>query len=165
MTATATCHAIAAPIAMIFAVNDDLVFRALDGLTHEELCETPTDHSNPMFWVAGHVVQTRAQLLQQLGESVETGWGDIFNRGAALGETARYPSRDEIERVMRDVGPRLQAKLATLDEHQLARPASVKLPGAKTMADQLAFFALHDSYHVGQMAYIRKALGYPALVG
>jgi uncharacterized damage-inducible protein DinB len=33
------------------------------------------------------------------------------------------------------------------------------------MADQLGFFALHDTYHVGQLAYIRKALGYPALVG
>ena len=33
------------------------------------------------------------------------------------------------------------------------------------MADQIAFFALHDSYHVGQMAYIRKALGYQGIAG
>ncbi|MBI3402124.1 MAG: DinB family protein [Acidobacteria bacterium] len=162
---TATCSAIAAPIAMIFAVNDDLVLRALDGLTHQELCETPTDRNNPMFWVAGHVVQTRAGLLQLLGEPFETGWGDVFDRGASVGEAASYPSRDEIARVMRDVSPRLHARLASLDDDYLARPATMKLPGAKTLADQLAFFALHDSYHVGQMAYIRKALGYPALVG
>ena len=36
-----------------------------------------------------------------------------------------------------------------------------QLSGAKTVADQLAFFALHDTYHVGQMAYVRKALGCP----
>jgi hypothetical protein len=161
----ATTSAAAAPVAMIFAINDDLVFRALEGLTHSELWRTPTDRNNPMLWVAGHVVQTRAVVLQLLGEPVETGWGDVFDRGATIGDADRYPSGDEIERVMREVSPRLHAKLASLDDESLGRPASMALPRAKTLADELAFFALHDTYHVGQMAYIRKGLGYPALVG
>ena len=33
------------------------------------------------------------------------------------------------------------------------------------VADELAFFSLHDSYHVGQLAYVRKGLGYPGLAG
>jgi uncharacterized damage-inducible protein DinB len=162
---TATTSAVAAPVAMIFAINDDLVFRALEGLTHSELWHAPTDRNNPMLWVAGHVVQTRAVVLRLLGEPVETGWGDLFDRGATIGDADRYPSGDEIERVMREVSPRLHAKLASLDDESLARPASMALPRAKTLADELAFFALHDTYHVGQMAYIRKGLGHPALVG
>ncbi len=43
--------------------------------------------------------------------------------------------------------------------------SSQAIPGIKTLADELAFFALHDSYQVGQMAYIRKAVGYPGLAG
>jgi uncharacterized damage-inducible protein DinB len=162
---TATTSAVAAPIAMIFSVNDDLVFRALEGLTHEQLWQAPTDRNNAMLWIAGHVVQTRAMVLKMLGEPVDTGWGAVFDRGATIGDADQYPSRDEIERVMRDVSPRLQAKLAALDDEQLAGPATMPLPSAKTVADQLAFFALHDTYHVGQMAYVRKALGYPALAG
>jgi hypothetical protein len=27
-----------------------------------------------------------------------------------------------------------------------------------------AFFAYHEAYHIGQMAYVRKWLGYPGLV-
>ena len=46
-----------------------------------------------------------------------------------------------------------------------AQPATMQLPGATTVADELAFFALHDSYHTGQLAYLRKALGYPGLAG
>jgi uncharacterized damage-inducible protein DinB len=149
---------------MIFSFNDDVVLRALEGLTPSQLWQRPTDQNNPMAWVAGHVVQTRAFVLQLLGESVETGWGNVFDRGATISDQDRYPSRDEIEQVMRDVSPRLHSRLATLDDTSLARPASF-LPFAKTLADELAFFAMHDTYHVGQMAYIRKALGYPGLVG
>jgi uncharacterized damage-inducible protein DinB len=66
---------------------------------------------------------------------------------------------------MGEVNPRLRARLTSLDDDSLAQPATMQLPGTKTVADELAFFAFHDSYHTGQMAYIRKALGYPGLAG
>jgi hypothetical protein len=78
---TATCSAVATPIARIFAINDDLASRELDGLTHQQLWEAPTKRNNAMLWIAGHLVQTRAQLLRLLGEAFETGWGEEFNRG------------------------------------------------------------------------------------
>jgi uncharacterized damage-inducible protein DinB len=162
---TATKSPVIAPIAMTFLFNDNLAFRALEGLTQEELWRAPTDRNNAMLWVAGHVVQTRATVLGQLGEPVDTGWGDLFERGAKVHDAKRYPERDEIERVMRDVASRIQRKLASLEDEYLAGPATMELPNATTMADQLAFFALHDSYHVGQMAYIRKSLGYPGIAG
>jgi uncharacterized damage-inducible protein DinB len=162
---TATSSAVVAPIAMIFAVNDDLVSRALDGLTPQELWQAPTERNNAMLWIAGHVVQTRATVLKLLGEDVDTGWGNLFERGATVGAADRYPSRESIDHMRREVGPRLLAKLASLDEEYLASPATMAVPGVKTVADQLGFFALHDTYHVGQLAYIRKALGYPGLAG
>jgi DinB superfamily len=161
----ATTSTIAAPVAMIFSFNDDMVFRALEGLTPSQLWQRPTERNNPMLWVAGHLVQTRATVLQLLGEQVETGWGQLFDRGATIVEADQYPSRDEIERVMREVSPRLHSKLASLDDSSLARPGSMSLPFARTLADELAFFALHDAYTVGQMGYIRKALGYPGIAG
>lgn len=160
-----TTSAVAGPIAMIFSFNDAFVLRALDGLTYEELWRAPSIRNNAMLWVAGHVVQTRAMVLGFLGEPVETGWGKVFDRGAKIADVSQYPSRDDIARVMRDVSPRLRAKLASLNDEFLARPATMQLPGTSTVADELAFFALHDSYHVGQLAYIRKALGYPGLAG
>jgi uncharacterized damage-inducible protein DinB len=163
---TTTRSAVAAPIAMMFRVNQGLVARALDSLTDDELWRRPTDNNNPMLWIAGHVVQTRAALLKLLGEPFDTGWGDLFARGVALQDRARYPSRGDIDSVMRDVTARLHTKLAALDDEQLASPATGPVfPNAQTVADQIAFLALHESYHVGQLAYVRKALGYPALVG
>ena len=165
---TATTSTVAAPIATIFAINDSFVLPALEGLTHNELWTAPTDRNNAMLWIAGHVVHTRATILQLLGEPVDTGWGKLFDRGAPAAKRSdadRYPSCEDIEKAMREITPRLHAKLASLDDAYLAGPARLQVPGTKTVADELAFFALHESYHVGQLAYVRKGLGYPGLAG
>jgi hypothetical protein len=163
---TTTFCAVAAPIAMIFRVNDDLVSQALEGLTASELWHRPTDKNNPMLWLAGHVADTRGALLRILGEPFDATWGELFGRGSVLQEPARHPSVDEIKRVTADINCKLYAKLEALDDECLAQPAKgFDLPHAKTIADQLAFFALHDAYHVGQMGFVRKALGYPGLAG
>jgi uncharacterized damage-inducible protein DinB len=165
---SATTSPVAAPIATIFAINDGFVLPALEGLTPDELWTTPTDRNNAMLWIAGHLVQTRAMILQLLGETFETGWGTQFDRGApaaTIADADRYPSHVEIQRTMREITPRLHARLASLDDAYLAGPARLQVPGTKTVSDELAFFALHESYHVGQLVYIRKALGYPGLAG
>jgi uncharacterized damage-inducible protein DinB len=162
---TTTANTSAAPIAMIFAFSDSLVLQALEGLTHEELWRPLTTSNNPLLWVAGHIVQTRAVVLQILGEQAETGWGSLFDRGAKIGNPKDYPSGPEVARVMREVSPRLHTALGALRDEQLNRPASFPIPGLKTLTDELAFFALHDAYHAGQLAYVRKGLGYPGLAG
>jgi uncharacterized damage-inducible protein DinB len=155
-----------APIELIFKTNAVVMRMSLEGVSAQELWQQPTPHNNPMLWVFGHIVATRATMLGLLGESVDTGWGDLFTRGATLHESSRYPSRDDIERVHRSVVDRLKARFRSLTATDLAGPATGKqFPGAKTVADQLAFLAFHESYHVGQLAYIRKSIGHSAVAG
>ena len=162
---SATMESITAPLTLQFSLNHDLVLQALDGLTHEELWRAPTSRNNALLWVAGHVVQTRAFVAQLLERPIDTGWGSLFDRGAKVEDPSHYPTRDEVERVMGEVSAKLNAALAEATEEQLNRPASMEIPGCRSLADELAFFSLHESYHVGQLAYIRKSLGHPAMVG
>jgi uncharacterized protein YndB with AHSA1/START domain len=155
-----------APAMLIFKLNTGLLRSALDGLNAEELWRRPTPLTNPMLWIAGHIVQTRASMLRLLGEPFDTGWTDLFSRGAALAESSRYPSRDDIDRINREIINRLKVKFAALTDEDLAAPARGRqVPGAKTVGDQLTFLAFHESYHIGQLAYVRKALGHSALAG
>lgn len=157
---------VASPIAAIFRVNDDLIAKALDGLNAAELGQRLTDKNNPMLWIAGHVAEARALLLRILGERIDTPWGELFGRGAALQVAGRYPSVEEISQVMQEINHKLHARLEALDDERLAEPAKgTELSCVKTLADQIALFSMHDSYHVGQMAFVRKGLGYPRIVG
>jgi uncharacterized protein YndB with AHSA1/START domain/uncharacterized damage-inducible protein DinB len=159
-------HPAVAPLALIFRVNDSLAERTLDKITDEELWRRPTDRSNPMLWILGHMVNTRAQMLAMFGEPFDPGWGDVFNRGAGLGDAVGYPAREAVQAVSKDVNARLYARLGALTDTELARPATRSPnPAVKTIVDQIAFMVMHDTYHVGQLAYVRKALGHPGVVG
>jgi uncharacterized damage-inducible protein DinB len=155
-----------AQLALIFGINDTLMARAVEDLSEQECSRRLTEQSNSILWIFSHAVDTRAFLLKQLGESCDTGWGTLFARGVPYDSAASYPSREEVLRMHGEISGKLQAKLATLDETTLAMPGpDLKIPAVKTVADVIGFFALHDSYHVGQMAFVRKALGHSQLVG
>lgn len=95
---------------------------------------------------------------------IDTPWGELFGRCATLEEGGRYPLVQEIKHVMQRINHKLYERLQALDDEHLAEPAKDTESG-QTLADQIALFSMHDSYHVGQMAYIRQALGYPQIVG
>jgi uncharacterized damage-inducible protein DinB len=155
----------AAPLAMMFRINETLISRAMDGLTDDQLWQRPTEHNNPALWLVGHLVRSRARLLTALGEPFDTGWGDAFARGSAVEDRATYVSRGDIADMMNVVSQRLYPKLESLRDEELAQPASGPVPLIRTLADLATFLTMHESYHVGQLAYIRKALGLPGLVG
>ena len=67
--------------------------------------------------------------------------------------------------MMNAVNQRLYAKLESLRDEDIVQPASGPVPLIKTVADLATFLTMHESYHVGQLAYIRKLLGLPGLVG
>jgi hypothetical protein len=165
-TTSPASHPSVAPLAFILAINDALVERSFQDVPDGDLWKRPTPQSNPMLWIFGHMVNTRAGLLRLVGGQADLGWGDVFNRGAEVAGTSGYPARERIIDVSHDVNAKLYAALATLSDADLAKPATRPFtPEVKTLGDQIAFLTMHDTYHVGQLAYVRKALGLPGVVG
>jgi uncharacterized protein YndB with AHSA1/START domain len=158
-------HPAIKPLAYILAANDSLADRTFLGVAADDLWKRPTPQSNPMLWIYGHMAATRARLLKALGIDVDAGW-EAFGRGATLQDASAYPTREKINEFARDVNSKLFAKLASLTDVDISQPAKGQFPNSvQTVGDQIAFIALHDSYHVGQLAYVRKALGLPGVVG
>lgn len=166
MSTPETRPAAIAPIAFIFQANDGLIRQTLSDLPAEALWKQPGGLGNSIMWIVGHITQTRAGMLSLLGERASTGWGDLFRRGAQRQDPSAYPEPQAIKAVGIDLTKRVQAKLATITDEELAAPVTtIKLPNVNTVADALAFFAFHETYHVGQLGYVKKALGYNPIAG
>lgn len=161
-----TAHPSVAPLVFILTTNDAFVARAFDGVSAVDHWKQPTAHSNTMLWILGHMVTARSGLLRLLGDSVDTRLGDAFGRGAERQDASAYPAADVIFAASRLVNQRLYPALTALADDALCRAATRAFtPAVHTLRDQIAFLVMHDTYHVGQLGYARKALGYPGAVG
>lgn len=146
-------------------IVDNLYARALYDLDPAELARTPSEHSNPMVWMAGHLAQTRVQLARLLGSDLEVPWPTLFKRGSPRPDAAQYPSLDEIRGVWSTAGSALRARLAELPDDELGGALEVKIPSTDgTLRGALVFALFHEAYHVGQMGYVRKTLGREGII-
>jgi uncharacterized damage-inducible protein DinB len=152
-------------LAFIFKINNGLVAKALEGLSDDEVWKTPTGGGNSIGWILGHITETRLGLLKAFDRPLEGGWGRRFSRGSKAEERSSYPSRDAIEARWKETRAAMRDAFAALTSEKLAAPATVQLPGTTTVADQTAFVAFHESYHVGQIAFVRKQNGHSAIAG
>jgi hypothetical protein len=155
-----------AAVVPLFRASDQLFHRALEGIKREDLLRRPHDDSNPLIWIAGHAMTSRATLTKMIGELVENQWSDIFARGSKVDSATTYPEISEIVLLWDRVTEKLMARLELLGDEELAKPTSFPVPtGDKTKRGAIVFLNYHETYHIGQMAYLRKWLGYSQLVG
>ena len=123
----------------------------------------PCDH---LMWVAGHLVVHRGAVLKSLGAEWETSWSSLFTRGAKLAARDQYPAVDEIRSAWDEVSAKLVGSFTEATADLLAKPAPKGPPSFDgKISGLVAFLAFHETYHVGQVSYLRKWLGYGQSVG
>jgi uncharacterized damage-inducible protein DinB len=154
------------PLALIFKLNNTLVARSLDGLSDEDVWRQPTGSGNPIAWLVGHLTETRAGMLAEMGAPFDYGWSRAFQRGSALQERAGYPTRAAIETAWKATHAAMRDAFARVTVERLAAPVSRRpVPAVETLEDLIAFCGFHESYHVGQVGFIRKQLGHSSIAG
>lgn len=156
-----------ATLVPLFRATNDLFHRGLNGITREDLLRRPHDNSNPLIWVAGHAMSSRSSLTKICGgENVENPWAKLFARGVTIDESVSYPEASEIIQLWDSVTEKLMNRLEVLDDEELSKPSPFPLPtGDGTKRAAVVFLNYHETYHIGQIAYLRKWLGYSQLVG
>ena len=150
----------------MFKTNTDIVKKALDEVPPDRWFLKPGDDSNHLMWVAGHLVVHRGAVLKCLGENWQAPWSSLFMRGEKRRVDEEYPSIDEIKSAWQEVTKRLSASLIDPPAERLSQPAAPGPPSFDgKIGGQVAFFAFHETYHVGQASYLRKWLGCGQSVG
>jgi hypothetical protein len=141
-------------------VVDNLYAKALHDLEPGELTRTPFDNANPMVWMAGHLAQSRVRLARLLGVEQEVPWPSLFKRDASAPGSEEYPPLAEIRRAWDIAGEALRTRLRAMTDGDLHGDLQVKIPSTDgTLRGAIVFALFHEGYHIGQMGYVRRALG------
>lgn len=140
--------------------------KAIGDILPEQWFLRPGNDSNHVMWVAGHLVVSRGAVLKPLGAEWDVPWSSLFTREAKLAADDRYPPIEEIRSAWDDVSAKMLASLDDAPADVLAKQAPQEPPSFDgTIGGLVAFFAFHETYHVGQVSYLRKWLGYGQSVG
>jgi uncharacterized damage-inducible protein DinB len=149
-----------------FHMNSSLLKKSFEGLTTEEWLRRPGDSSNHLLWIVCHMIKSRGNTLELLGTTWTKPWFLLFGRGAELTDSAQYPAPEEVVQAFSEAGRLLKAAFDEVSEETLTAPTEVKVPNADgTLGGAIRFMAYHDTYHAGQVAFLRCWLGHDRVAG
>ena len=153
-----------APLADILRLNTRLFHNCLLDLTEEQADVRPSATTNSLAFVAAHVTDSRYHLLKLLGDERRSPLADALDRASGIDDMRVRPPLAEVQAAWTDVSAALDERLRTIGAAELEAPLAVRFPMEdRSLLGTLAFLVQHDSYHVGQLALLRKFVGLPAM--
>jgi uncharacterized damage-inducible protein DinB len=149
-----------------FALNTGSLQKAVADLTPAQWLTRPGDHSNHITWIVGHVIWARQIIITRVGGSWSCPGLEPFARSAKLDAAASYPAPEALLALWRDSAAALDATLSALTPEALAAPAPPGPPSQDgKVSGFIAVLAWHETYHLGQIAYLRSWLGQSGVFG
>jgi uncharacterized damage-inducible protein DinB len=149
-----------------YRFNSQFLENSVKDLSPEEWLRRPTDCMNHIAWIVGHCAWTRGRLLHFIGAEWLQPTLDVFARGVKLKEDSAYPSPDSLLATWRESASVLAAAFENVSDETLARPATQGPPSADGKISGIVnFLAIHETYHGGQISYLRSWLGHKGLMG
>ncbi len=150
-----------------YRFNDQFLTKAVNDLPAEDWLKRPNGTSNHIAWIVGHVIWARKAVLGRLGTEWSAPWLGLYSRGAKLDEAAAYPSSEALMDAWKEVGAALSAALENASDEMVGKPAAPPSPPTTdgNVSGVIRFLAYHESYHVGQVAYLRTWLGHKGIMG
>ena len=145
-------------------MNTRLFANCLDGVTDERAILRPNDRTNNLSFIACHLVDSRHFVARYLGLSENHPLDAVLRDAASIDDVGVLPSLEQIREAWRPISLALDACLLSLGEEELMAPSPQRFPvDDPTVFGAIGFLLQHESYHIGQLALLRKYLGYPAM--
>jgi uncharacterized damage-inducible protein DinB len=153
-----------APLAALFELNTDLLLNCLQDISDAEAQCCLAGGGNSIAFLAVHLADTRHFLVERLGSSLTNSLAGYLAGARSIADIREWPTLDEIRNAWLRVSAHLQGALDTLTETDLLEANVHRFPlGDDTRLGMIVFLAQHDSYHLGQVGFLRRQLGKPAM--
>ena len=152
------------PLSDILRLNTKLFRNCLKDVSDAQAAVRPSGTTNSIAFVAAHVTDARYDLLKLIGAEQPNPLAALLAGARGIDDLKALPPLAEIERAWTQASRALRERLEALSPPEVV--ASIECPFPlpnPTPLSVTTFFAQHDSYHVGQLALLRKYVGLPAM--
>ena len=150
-------------LADVLRLNTKLFRNCLDGLTDEQAAVRPSGDTNSAAFIAAHLTDSRYFILKVLGDARPSPLGRYLDAAKSIDDVKQCPPLTETQAAWTAASHAIRDRLAALTAADLDASVTMRLPATQTVLGVLTFLVQHDSYHLGQLALLRKYAGLPAM--
>jgi uncharacterized damage-inducible protein DinB len=156
-------HPSVTPIAAVLRLNTELLLNCLEGLSDQAARRRGTAQTNSIAFLVAHLIDARHFIASVVDAPLPSPLPPTLATVRSQDEAGETPPLEELLRAWEAIAAHLAVAVERLDTAQLAREGQ-RFPGSDgTVLGALAFLAQHDSYHLGQVALLRRHLGLQAM--
>jgi uncharacterized damage-inducible protein DinB len=156
-------HPSVAPLARILRLNTELVLNCVAALDDPAAARRVMG-TNSMAFMVAHLTDSRHSIANLLDAPLPNPLAAALAGARSEAEVAALPALSALTEAWERVSAHLAVQIERLDTPVLARAVTQRFPGGDgTLLGALAFLVQHDTYHLGQLALLRRQLGYPPM--
>lgn len=153
-----------APLYEIFKLNSRIYLNCLEGMDDDQASWRAHENHNTAAFIALHLVESRYYYAGQIGVSATNPFDALTKGRKSIAAMQGLPAMDEQREAWKKVTGELRVRFGQMTADDLAKPMDSKMPfDDKTVLGFLGFMMQHESYHIGQLALLRKQVGLPAM--
>jgi DinB superfamily len=145
-----------------FASSSKRVAKMAENFSGDEAFFRPYDKVNHLAWEIGHLAFIRNTIIKLLNpsEKLESFGNERVNfaPGTPLQANEMYGSISESVEVLQKRGERIIELLTSLTQEQWDSESPYKLPFGTTVGSQVWTFFMHESFHLGEISYLKNIL-------
>lgn len=154
----------AAPFAALLRLNASLLVNCVDGMSDDQASQRTVPGTNSVAFIVAHLIDARHTILEVLGGSAENPLATYLESARGMDDVAYLPPLDALIAAWRRIDLEIAERFSQITDESLDTPAPHRYPGGDgSILGALAFLVQHDSYHIGQLALLRRAHGLPAM--
>lgn len=155
------------PLHATFQLNTRLLLNCLEEVTDEMARTRPGPEANSMAFIALHMHDARHYLARYLDVEEPDPFGQITEGSQGIDDIDIYPSLGEMRTAWMEISLALEQRFIHLTADRIDRPSPADAPDFPvqdtSVLGGVAFLLLHEGFHIGQLALLRKLHGLPAM--
>lgn len=153
------------PLLATFRLNTRLLLNCFDEVDDETARTRPSEHTNSIAFIALHMHGARHYLAEYLGRGEPNPFEQIIASAKSIEDITVYPSLAEQRTAWLEITATLERCFGELTAQRLDQPSPEDAPDFPvddgTVVGGIAFLLMHEAYHIGQLALLRKLFGLP----
>ena len=150
------------PVISIYNTNSKLFINSFDEVTEADSLKRPNKRTNSMIFIALHILDARCFMLTQIGKPAKNPFGKYVDWAKTIDEIRVYPKLIKVLSEWKKLDKIFTNELNKLTPKKLNSDQQFEFPDGRKIINMISFLAEHEAYHIGQISFIRKYLGYPA---